>query len=169
LPPARATVPPSLRESSSRASSLPACYALGPPASAAQYSCRREPCTGRSPWLPLGRACLSACRDCLRGVSARQCQRIFTNSLTPPSGLGLLVAPRRGFSRSGGAWLGRSQKDGLPSYRGGLFHCGPRPSTRAGGGGSLVAAPFNRKREWTPRRATLLCSRACRSSAQPSP
>jgi hypothetical protein len=32
LPPARATVPPSLRESSSRASSLLACYALGPPA-----------------------------------------------------------------------------------------------------------------------------------------
>src|SRR5262249_40127457 len=39
---------------------LPACSALGPPASAAQYSCRREPCTGRSAWLPLGRACLSA-------------------------------------------------------------------------------------------------------------
>src|SRR5215831_1486078 len=35
LPPARATVPRSLRESSSRASSLLACYALGPPASAA--------------------------------------------------------------------------------------------------------------------------------------
>jgi len=48
------------RESSSRASSLLACYALGPPASAAPYSCRREPCTGRSAWLPLGRACLSA-------------------------------------------------------------------------------------------------------------
>src|SRR5262249_1363552 len=31
-----------------------ACYALGPLASAAQYSCRREPCTGRSAWLPLG-------------------------------------------------------------------------------------------------------------------
>src|SRR5262245_59270427 len=59
LPPARATVPPSLRESSSRVSSLLACYALGPPASAAQYSCRREPCTGHSAWLPLGRACLS--------------------------------------------------------------------------------------------------------------
>src|SRR5215470_2468919 len=61
FPPARATVLPSLRESSSRVSSLLACYALGPPASAAQYSCRREPCTGRSAWLPLGRACLSAC------------------------------------------------------------------------------------------------------------
>src|SRR5262245_18624451 len=29
------------------------------------------------------------------------------------------VAPRRGFSRSSSAWPGRSQKDGLPSYRGG--------------------------------------------------
>jgi hypothetical protein len=68
LPPARATVPPSLRESSSRVSSLLACSALGPPASAAQYSCRREPCTGRSAWLPLGRACLSALT--LGGLSA---------------------------------------------------------------------------------------------------
>src|SRR5262245_45282380 len=59
-PPARATVPPLLRESSSRVSSLLACYALGPPASAATYSCHREPCTGRSAWLLLGRACLSA-------------------------------------------------------------------------------------------------------------
>src|SRR5262245_54035586 len=57
---ARATVPPSLRESSSRVSSLLACCALGPPASAAQCSCRREPCTGRSAWLPLDKACLSA-------------------------------------------------------------------------------------------------------------
>src|SRR6266516_2986083 len=60
LPPARATVPPWLPAKSVRVSNLPACFALGPPASAAQYSCRREPCTGRSAWLPLGRACLSA-------------------------------------------------------------------------------------------------------------
>src|SRR5262249_23701812 len=39
-------------------SNLPACCALAPPA--AQCSCRREACTGRSAWLPLGRACLSA-------------------------------------------------------------------------------------------------------------
>jgi hypothetical protein len=43
----------------SRVSNLPLCCALGPPACAAQYSCRREPCTGRSAWLPLDRACLS--------------------------------------------------------------------------------------------------------------
>jgi len=60
LPPARATVPPWLPAKSARVSNLLACCALGPPASAAQYSCRREPCTGRSAWLPLGRACLSA-------------------------------------------------------------------------------------------------------------
>jgi hypothetical protein len=60
LPPAGATVPPWLPAKSARVSNLPACCALGPPASAAQYSCRREPCTGRSAWLPLGRACRSA-------------------------------------------------------------------------------------------------------------
>jgi len=47
----------------------------------------------------------------------------FTNSLTPPIGLGLLAsAPRRGFFRSGSAWPGRSQKDGLPSARGESKH-----------------------------------------------
>ena len=45
LPPARATVPPWLPAKSARVSNLLACCALGPPASAAQYSCRREPCT----------------------------------------------------------------------------------------------------------------------------
>src|SRR5262249_36025494 len=60
LPPARAIAPPWLRASSSRVSSLLACYAPGPPASAAPCSCRREPCTGRSAWLSLGRACPSA-------------------------------------------------------------------------------------------------------------
>jgi hypothetical protein len=37
-------------------------------------------------------------------------------------------------------------------------HSGSRPSTRAQRRGSLVAAPSNRERGWTPRRATLLCS-----------
>jgi|SRR5262245_35640932 len=60
LPPARATVPSWLRESSSRVSSLLACYALGPPACAARCSCHREACSARSAWLLLGRACLSA-------------------------------------------------------------------------------------------------------------
>jgi len=43
---------------------------LGPPASAARYSCRREPCTGRSAWLPLGRAFLSAWIEHLRRYSS---------------------------------------------------------------------------------------------------
>jgi hypothetical protein len=38
--------------SSARVSNLPACCALGPPASAGPCSCRREACTGRSAWLP---------------------------------------------------------------------------------------------------------------------
>src|SRR5262249_8189078 len=61
LPPARATVPPWLPVKRARVSYLPASCALAPPACAAQSSCRREPCTGRSAWLLLGRACLSAC------------------------------------------------------------------------------------------------------------
>jgi len=68
----------------------------------------------------------------------------FTNSLTPPTGLGLLASPSRRVSfRSGSAWLGRSQKDGLPPRCGrDCRHSGSRPSTRAQGRGSLVAAPF---------------------------
>jgi hypothetical protein len=60
LPLARATVPPWLHAKSAHASSLLACCALGPPACVVPCSCRREPCTGRSAWLPLGRACRSA-------------------------------------------------------------------------------------------------------------
>jgi hypothetical protein len=53
-------------------------------------------------------------------ASARVNVRIFYQPLTAPTGLGLLgVTPRRGFSRSGSARLGRSQKDGLPTCRGG--------------------------------------------------
>ena len=64
----------------------------------------------------------------------------FTNRLTPPTRLALLVAPWRGFSRSSSAWPGRSQKkDGLPSYRGRYFIAvqGHQLAHR----GSLVAAP----------------------------
>src|SRR5215470_7599424 len=49
-------------------------------------------------------------------ASARVNVSVLYQPLTPPTGLGLLASlPRRGFSRSGSAWLGRSQKDGLPS------------------------------------------------------
>jgi hypothetical protein len=103
-------------------------------------------------------------------ASARSMSAYFTNSLTPPSGLGLLAPPaRQGFSRSGSAWPGRSQKDGVPSCRGGDIRIrGSRPSTRARG--AAWSLPLsNPEREWTPRRATLLCSPPCHSSAQASP
>src|SRR5262245_37589280 len=60
LPPAGATVPPWLPAKSARVSNLPACCALAPPACAAPCSCHHEAYTGRSAWLPLDRACLSA-------------------------------------------------------------------------------------------------------------
>src|SRR5262245_51972442 len=80
------------------------------------------------------------------------------------------VPPRRLSFRSGSAWLGRSQKDGLPICRGGRrLRAAVQGHRLARRGGSLVAAPFNRGREWTPRRATLFCSLPCDSSAQAPP
>src|SRR5262249_18024955 len=67
----------------------------------------------------------------------------FTNSLTPPAGLGLLASPSRQVPfRSGSAWLGRSQKDGLPSCRGGVVSAVQGHQLAHRRGGSLVAAPF---------------------------
>jgi hypothetical protein len=67
-------------------------------------------------------------------------------TIGPGVGLGCNVPAAVSF-RSGSARLGRSQKDGLPSACG-AFHGlrGSRPSTRAQGRGSLIAAPFNRDR-----------------------
>src|SRR5215471_11842278 len=94
----------------------------------------------------------------------------FTNSLTPPARLGLLASPpRAGFSRSGSAWLGRSQKDGLPTCRGGSYQRFKAINLRTEEGAAWSLPLSNREREWTPRRATLLCSPPCRSSAQASP
>src|SRR6516162_2005073 len=71
----------------------------------------------------------------------------FTNSLTPPTGLGLLTSLPRLGSFSAGQRAARSPERWpavLP--RGGRhFIRGPRPSTRARGG-SLVAAPSNRSK-----------------------
>jgi hypothetical protein len=57
VPPAGATVPPSLLAKSTRASNLPACCALAPAASAAQCSChagcRRDPLEGRKGTLEI--------------------------------------------------------------------------------------------------------------------
>src|SRR5262249_53280049 len=70
--------------------------------------------------------------------------------------------PAEAFLRSGSAWLGRSQKDGLPSCRGGTCVTvqGHQLAHREGVAWSLPLS--NREREWTPRRATLLCSPPCR-------
>ena len=94
----------------------------------------------------------------------------FTNSLTPPTGLGLLgIARRQVYSGSGSARLGL-QKDGLPTCRGGAwFFIGSRPSTRAQGRAPPSLLLSNREQEWTPRRATLLCSPPFRSFAQALP
>jgi hypothetical protein len=70
----------------------------------------------------------------VRGGEARGGGRL--GALTPPTGLGLLTVqadPRRDSPRSGSAWLGRSQKVGLPSARGRGKIPGSRPSTRARG------------------------------------
>src|SRR5262249_6824322 len=68
----------------------------------------------------------------------------FTNSLTTPRSLGLLASPRGGFLlRSGSAWPGRSQKDGLPFGSRGKRIRGSRPSTRAQGGGAAWSLPLS--------------------------
>jgi hypothetical protein len=59
------------------------------------------------------------------------------NSVHQAAGIELRYGtPRRLSPRSGSAWLGRSQKDGLPSRSRGrrCKHIGSRPSTRASGG-----------------------------------
>src|SRR5262252_4914784 len=85
--------------------------------------------------------------EILCAALARVNVSVLYQLLTPPNGLGLLASPSRQVPfRSGSASLGRSQKDGLPSCRAGrslvLVRFGSRPSTRAQGRGSLVAAPF---------------------------
>jgi hypothetical protein len=87
-------------------------------------------------------------------------------------GLGCDSPVRRESFRSGSAWLGRFQKDGLPSRcRGWHGKLGFKAINSRTGKGSLIAAPFNRDPGlWTPTPHTsLFCSRSCRSSAQPSP
>src|SRR5262245_45761096 len=74
--------------------------------------------------------------EILCAALARVNVSVLYQLLTPPNGLGLLASPSRQVPfRSGSAWLGRSQKDGLPSCRTGrslvLVRFGSRPSTRA--------------------------------------
>src|SRR5262245_61822251 len=53
--------------------------------------------------------------EILCAALARVNVSVLYQLLTPPNGLGLLASPSRQVPfRSGSAWLGRSQKDGLP-------------------------------------------------------
>src|SRR5262249_45787524 len=80
------------------------------------------------------------------------------------------VTPRQESPRSGSAWLGRSQKDGLPTCHGeGCISRLKAINSRKGEGAAWSLPLSNREREWTPRRAMLLCSPPCRSSAEASP
>ena len=90
----------------------------------------------------------------LRSFARRQrasMSAYFSNSLTPPSSLGLLgVSPRGGFP-SVGQRVARSLPQRWPAVppRGQTWsYCGSRPSTRAHGRGGLVAAPFQISGEW---------------------
>jgi hypothetical protein len=62
----------------------------------------------------------------------------------------------RGFSRSGSAWLGRSQKDGLPSCRGGYF-IAVQSHQLAHRGGQPGRCPFQLGGMWV---TTLILKRA---------
>ena len=89
----------------------------------------------------------------------------FTDSLTPPTGLGLLVSPAAG-PFPAGQRVARSLPERWPA----VLPRGKRISVqghRLALRGAAWSLPLsNRKREWTPRRGTLLCSPPCRSSAQ---
>src|SRR5215471_2493030 len=94
----------------------------------------------------------------------------FTSSLTAPRSLGLLASLRGGLLfRSGSAWPGRSQKDGLPTCRGRTCGKTVQGHQLAHREGQPDRCPFLiGSGTWTPRRACLLCSSPCRSSAQAS-
>jgi hypothetical protein len=82
-------------------------------------------------------------------ASARSMSAYFTNSLTPPTGLGLLgVAPRRGFLGRAARGSVAPRKMACRPLAGESVFNGSRPSTRAQGRGSLVAAPSNRGQKW---------------------
>src|SRR5262249_40596482 len=92
---------------------------------------------------------------------------ILYQPLTAPARLGLLASPRGGKSRSGSAWLGRSQKDGLPSCRGWEVSFAGQGHRLAHRGGAASSLPLSkREREWTPRRATLALAAALSSVRQ---
>src|SRR5262245_53479739 len=84
----------------------------------------------------------------LRGVSARQCLRTYQR-LTPPANLGLLALSSRRVLPGRAARGSVVPRKMACLLARGAFHgdCGARPSTRAQGRGSSVAAPSN----WSKR------------------
>src|SRR5262249_421700 len=102
-------------------------------------------------------------------ASARVNVSVLYQLLTPPSGLGLLASPRGGFP-SVGRRVARSLPERWPAVLPrGVVSGGSRPSTRTEEGAAWSLPLSNRQWEWTPRRATLLCSPPCRCSVQASP
>jgi hypothetical protein len=97
----------------------------------------------------------------------------FTNSLTPPTSIGLLASPFAAGTFPVGQRAARSlpEKMACPfACGGGMALTGSRPSTRAPGRGSPVAAPYNREQRWTPKQETTFsCLPPCRCPAQASP
>src|SRR5262249_12221346 len=90
----------------------------------------------------------------------------FTNSLTPPTGLGLLASPRGGFP-SVGQRVARSLSERWPAYLPRDISLRVQGHQLAHTGGAAWSLPLsNREQEWTPSRATSLCSPSCRCSAQ---
>src|SRR5262245_58831536 len=72
----------------------------------------------------------------------------FTNSLTAPTGFGLLASLRGGaLSRSGSAWPGRSQKDGLPFLAAGdmVFSLAVQGHQLAHWGGAAWSLPLSNR------------------------
>jgi hypothetical protein len=123
LPPAGATVPPWLPAKSAHVSNLPACCALGPLASAAQYSCRHEPCTGRSAWPHLARLACPLGSSTAAGSSFRHNQGLKAG----PHALASAPAARPALS----SWRHRrvAAAAGLP-LRGKRFWCQRAPLHR---------------------------------------
>ena len=94
---------------------------------------------------------------------------ILYQPLTAPNRLGLLGVSARGRTfRSGGARLGRSQKDGLPTCRAGERHTRFKAINSRTVRGSLVAAPFligSKSGRQDARPCVVCCpvARLCRS------
>src|SRR5947208_2687464 len=78
---------------------------------------------------------MTSCAECGANTLASRNITLLIDTVSPPWLTG--VALRLVSFRSGSAWLGRSQKGGLPSCRGDRIRF-PRPSARARGGSARL-------------------------------